>query len=180
LVWSHNAGSLNNRPILPTVTPTANNSTILILPTATLSAQPTNTAAPVPTNTAVPTSTATPVPSCTLVFNGTAQLNDAQTYLNLDTGQVSNLATDAYLQLQFSPAGPDFAPVTGSQTAGLAGSSYESVTCAQLRGLNYGTGSEPATPNAVFAMKLPNGHLAKVLVTAGAPTPALQWSTYNP
>jgi len=168
---------------VPTAT-TRSDITVRILPTATLSSQPTTTPAPIPTNTpvpSVPTPTATPAPSCTSFFNGTAQLNVDQTYVNLDTGQASNLPAGTHMKFELSPAGsPEFVPLPGTQAANLAGSSFESVTCAQLRGLTYGAASVPGTTNAVFAMKLPNGHLSKVLVTAGPPNPALQVTTYQP
>jgi hypothetical protein len=109
----------------------------------------------------------------------------APKYVNLDNGEVAPNPT-GQLAWQLAPgitAMYEFAPVTnsGASLAGPLPTPYDSVTCAQLHGLTYNKPSIPDVNNTVFAVKLADGHYAKVQVihsVGGGVT--IDWITYAP
>jgi hypothetical protein len=150
----------------PTVVPTA-------APTVALTATP------------VPQPTKTPTPTCTVYHTFSRTLSSPPKYVNLDNGEVASTPT-GQLAWQVAPgivAIYEFAPVnsSGSSLAGPLTTPYDSLTCAQLEGLTYTQKPIPDKNGEVFAVKLADGHYAKVqVIHPVSGSVIINWTTFKP
>jgi hypothetical protein len=155
-------------------------------PTVSATSAPTSTAVAAPTASPVPQPTKTTPPSCTVFHTDSKALSSPPPkYVNLDNGEVASTPTGqlAWLAAPGIVAMYEFAPVTnsGASLAGPLTTPYNGVTCAQLQGLTYTQKPIPDQNGEVFAVKLADGHYAKVQVihpVVGGVT--INWTTYKP
>ncbi len=129
--------------------------------------------------TATPTPTA--APSCRQIFaasNVALNANSSSHYVNLETGQTAESASNMDLGWLTPSGGPGFSGENGVTLHDLGMTNLNAISCAQLEGLSYSPVSVPVQNGHVFAAKLIDGDDVKVAITipaGGLGAPTLQW-----